>query len=107
MPPHSTINPRLATVDQASTFLASLVVMAANDPARNVTEPTRATSRPTEVPEMTGAMRTTRYTPAFTIVLECNSADTGVGATMAPSNQLENGSCADLVMPAKQSSAAG
>ena len=56
---------------------------------------------------MTGAMRSTRYTPAFTMVLECSSADTGVGATIAPSSQLENGSCADLVMPAKQSRAAG
>ena len=41
------------------------------------------------------------------MVLECNSADTGVGATIAPSNQLENGSWADFVMPAKHNSAAG
>jgi len=41
------------------------------------------------------------------MVLECSNAETGVGATMAPSNQLENGSWADLVMPAKQSNAAG
>ena len=41
------------------------------------------------------------------MVLECNSADTGVGATIAPSSQLENGSWADFVMPAKHNSAAG
>ena len=41
------------------------------------------------------------------MVLECNSADTGVGATIAPSNQLENGSWADFVMPAKHNNAAG
>ena len=40
-------------------------------------------------------------------MLECSSADTGVGATMAPSSQLEKGSWADFVMPAKQSRAAG
>ena len=60
MPPHITIKPRLATVDHASTFLASLVVMAANEPARNVTAPTIATIKPTVVPVMTGAMRSTR-----------------------------------------------
>ena len=41
------------------------------------------------------------------MVLECSSAETGVGATIAPSNQPENGSWADFVMPAKHSSAAG
>ena len=52
-----------------------------------------------------GANRMTRYTPTLTIVLECNRADTGVGATMAPSSQLWKGNWADLVKAAKQSSA--
>ena len=41
------------------------------------------------------------------MVLECRSADTGVGATMAPSSHEEKGSWADFVMPAKARSAAG
>ena len=47
-------------MDHASTFLASLVVIAANEPTRNVTAPTMATIKPTVVPVMTGAMRSTR-----------------------------------------------
>ena len=60
MPPHSTIRPRLATVDHASTRLASLVVMAASEPMTKVMPPTTATIMPTLVPVITGAMRSTR-----------------------------------------------
>ena len=60
MPPHITTNPRLATVDYASTRLASDVVIAASEPIRKVTPPTNATIRPTVVPVMTGARRKTR-----------------------------------------------
>lgn len=35
------------------------------------------------------------------MVEECNSAEVGVGATMAPRSQVWNGICAALVMPAK------
>jgi hypothetical protein len=35
------------------------------------------------------------------MVAECSSADTGVGATMAPSNQDWKGTWADLVKAAK------
>ena len=35
--------------------------------------------------------------PAFTIVEECSKAEVGVGATMAPSSQPENGIMAALV----------
>ena len=38
-------------MDQASTFLASLVVIAASEPTRKVTAPTSATIRPTVVPD--------------------------------------------------------
>jgi hypothetical protein len=37
-----------------------------------------------------------KYTPAITIVEECNSALIGVGATMAFNSQDENGNIADL-----------
>ena len=69
--------------------------------------PIRATMVPGRVPRSSGASRSTRYTPAFTMVLECRSADTGVGATIAPSSQEEKGIWADLVMPAKARSATG
>ena len=69
--------------------------------------PISATMVPGSVPRSTGARRRTRYTPAFTMVLECRSADTGVGATMAPRSQEEKGIWADFVMPAKARSAAG
>ena len=60
MPPQSTIRPRFATVDQARTRLASLVVMAAREPTTKVTAPTSATIIPTFVPATDGAMRRTR-----------------------------------------------
>jgi len=41
------------------------------------------------------------------MVLECRSADTGVGATIAPTSHAENGSWAALVSPAKPMRAAG
>ncbi len=56
---------------------------------------------------MTGANLTMMKTPALTMVEECNRAETGVGATMAPKSQELKGSWADLVSPAKQMSVAG
>ena len=101
------MSPRLAIVDQARTRFASLCEMAISEAARNVTPPMRATTVPATVPRSTGARRRTRYTPAFTMVLECRRAETGVGATMAPSSHEEKGICADFVNPAKASSTAG
>ena len=59
------------------------------------------------MPYITGARRISRYTPAFTIVALCNSAEEGVGATMAPSSQREKGNCALLVSAAKASKITG
>ena len=39
--------------------------------------------------------------PALTMVAECSRAEEGVGATIAPISQVENGSCAALVSAAK------
>ena len=51
-------------------------------------------------------MRTTRYTPAVTIVAAWISAETGVGPTIASGNHTCNGSWADLpTAPANSSSA--
>lgn len=58
------------------------------------------TVTPAGLPPSDGASRISRYTPALTMVEEWSMADTGVGATMAPSSQPENGICADLVRAA-------
>src|SRR5665648_201616 len=42
-------------------------------------------------------LRTTRYTPAVTIVAAWISADTGVGPAIASPSQLCSGNCADLL----------
>ncbi|OQB35185.1 MAG: hypothetical protein BWY05_01427 [Euryarchaeota archaeon ADurb.Bin165] len=41
------------------------------------------------------------------MVLECRRADTGVGATMAPTSHDEKGNCADFASPATAMSPAG
>lgn len=41
------------------------------------------------------------------MVLECNKAETGVGATMAPKSQSQNGNWAALVKPAMDIKATG
>ena len=51
-------------------------------------------------------MRTTRYTPAVTIVAAWISADTGVGPAIASGSQTCSGICADLpIAPTNSSSA--
>ena len=54
-----------------------------------------------------GAIFTSRKTPALTMVDECSRALVGVGATMAPSSQRWKGICAALVRPAMDSSMSG
>jgi hypothetical protein len=44
-----------------------------------------------------GDMITPKYTPTTTIVLECNKADTGVGAAIALTSHELNGHCALFV----------
>ncbi|OPX61015.1 MAG: hypothetical protein A4E29_01015 [Methanomassiliicoccales archaeon PtaB.Bin134] len=95
-------------VDHARTFLALLWVMARMQEARNVTPPIRAMAALRDGdPARLGDIRIRRYTPRLTIVAECSSAETGVGATIAPSNQDWNGACADLVRAATESIARG
>src|SRR5262245_58410585 len=54
-----------------------------------------------------GFNRTTRYTPAVTIVAAWINADTGVGPAIASGSQVNSGICADLpVQPPNKHSAA-
>ena len=46
-------------------------------------------------------------TPALTMVDECNKAEVGVGATMAPSSHVWKGICAAFVIPAKLKQVSG
>lgn len=97
-PAHMNMRPRLPMVEYASTRLALLCVIASRDVARNDRPPTRAmTAEKAGSPWKDEVMRRTRKAPRFTMVDECSKADTGVGATMAPSSQDWNGSCADFV----------
>ena len=66
-----------------------------------------ATTAPAAAPSRTGAHRRVMYTPALTMVLECSSAEQGVGATIAPSSHFAKGNCAALFIPAKQIKSAG
>ena len=75
--------------------------------AMKVKPPISETMVPVSVPDNAGAKRISRYTPALTMVALCKSALDGVGATMAPSSQEENGSWADFVSPARERSATG
>ena len=101
------MRPRFAIVEYARTRFALLWAIARADVARNVNAPTKARAIPTHVWWKRGANTIKRKTPAFTIVDEWRRAETGVGATIAPVSQVENGSCAALVRPATASSASG
>ena len=72
-----------------------------------VTTPTIATtvSATPEISKIT-CIRSTRYTPAVTIVAAWIRAETGVGPAMASGSQTCSGTCADLpTAPANSSSA--
>ncbi len=55
-------------------------------------------------PSKIGPERTTRYTPAVTMVAAWMSADTGVGPAIASPSQDCSGNCADLPEAASSSS---
>ena len=80
-------------------------VVATNDTNRKVSRPVNATNVPTSEPAIAGDSRSSRKTPALTMVLEWSSAEVGDGAYMAPSSHDENGNWALLVIPARASSA--
>src|SRR6188768_465549 len=68
-------------------------------PIQSITSPVAGAS------SNNGCARTTKYTPAATIVAACSSADTGVGPSIASGNHTCSGNCADLPMtPTNRSS---
>src|SRR5208337_1006485 len=75
-------------VDPASDFLMSSLAQAMMPPNSSVTVPTRATTiRASGASARIGLDRTSRYTPAVTMVAAWISADTGVGPSIASSSQ--------------------
>ena len=102
-PAQATISPKLEIVEWASTRFPSDVAIAIRDAAKKVNPPIKVTRTPVSVPSSIGEMRIRRYTPAFTMVAECKRADVGVGATIAPRSQPQNGNCALFVIAAKAS----
>src|SRR6478609_2187062 len=63
--------------------------------------PMDATVVPSAEPAMAGDRRSSRNTPALTMVLEWRRAEVGVGAYIAPMSQDENGIWALLVRPGR------
>ena len=73
-----------------------LWLIAAKEANRKVTPPTNMASRPASLSPSTGLNLIIKKTPALTMVEEWSRAEVGVGATMAPKSQDENGICAVL-----------
>ncbi len=84
-------------VDPARAFLMSSLAQPMIAPNSSVTAPTTVTpSRAVGDRARIGLDRTSRYTPAVTMVAAWISADTGVGPSIASSSQDCSGTCADL-----------
>ena len=101
-PKATVINPSWPTVDQAKIFLMSLSNIAKIEEIKTVIKPIAKTKG--KIPEAKNNGNNLRpiKIPAFTIVAECNSADTGVGPSIAQPSQAKSGNCADLaIMPPK------
>jgi hypothetical protein len=96
-------------VEYANTAFMSCWNVAAQAPTSIVARPTPPTiQNHGSVPASTGQKRSSRNTPALTIVAECRYADTGVGADIACGSQKWNGTCALLVnAPSRISTSAG
>ena len=91
------ISPSCEQVDQASTRFRSASAVAMRPAASAVAAPTqKRVSSATGDAAKTGYRRSTRNTPAATIVAECSRAETGVGPTIASGSQAESGSWALL-----------
>ena len=73
-------------MDKATIFFASWPKKATTPPNSIVVAPTRDNDR-----LWLKQLRTIRYTPAVTRVLECTNDETGVGAAMAAGSQEEKG----------------
>src|SRR5215212_1271925 len=92
-------------VDPANTFLMSSLAQPIQAPTSSVTVPTMTTAvLAASDSTNTALLRTTRYTPAVTMVAAWISADTGVGPSMASSSQDCSGTCADFPQAPSNSS---
>src|SRR5205807_5702394 len=84
-------------VDPARDFLMAALRPAKKPANRRVTVATRANAtRASGDIARIGLDRTSRYTPAVTMVAAWISADTGVGPSIASSSQDCSGTCADF-----------
>src|SRR6201746_517067 len=84
-------------VDPASAFLMSSLAQPMIAPHSSVTATTTViASRAVGDRARIGLERTSRYTPAVTMVAAWISADTGVGPSIASPSQACSGTCADL-----------
>ena len=101
------MKPSWLMVEYASTRLMSSWASAHVAAKTAVNNPTTATTvSATPETSKTGCMRTTRYTPAVTMVAAWMSAETGVGPAIASGSQTCSGTCADLpAAPANSRSA--
>ena len=90
-------------MEYASTFLMSCWATAASAANSAVAAPTMAMTS-SAVLVSTGFSRTSRYTPAVTMVAAWTMAETGVGPSMASGSQTYSGSWADLPAAASSSS---
>ena len=98
--------PSWEQVEKASTFLRSLCTSARSAANTAVVAPTHTiTSRVIGAAANSGSARTTRKTPAATIVAAWSSALTGVGPSIASGSHTCRGNWADLPTTAKKSSA--
>src|SRR6202045_4703472 len=92
-------------VDPARAFLMSSLAQPMIAPNSSVTAPTTVTPRRAVGDRARiGLDRTSRYTPAVTMVAAWISADTGVGPSIASSSQDCSGTCADLAQAPSNSS---
>ena len=97
MPAASIMYPIWLMVEPASTFLMSSWLVPIQAPASSVTVPTTTTAVcAIGAASKIAWLRTTRYTPAVTIVAAWIRADTGVGPSMASSSHACSGTWADL-----------
>src|SRR5918992_3809214 len=89
--------PSWLIVEYARTRFRSSWPIADRPAYRAVTSPTTATTTRADSDASNRAwVRTTRYTPAVTIVAAWISAETGVGPSMASGSHVWSGNCADL-----------
>ena len=95
-------------MEYANTFLMSVWAMAMVAARNAVAQPTMAITQGSQSAEAAriGLTRTSRYTPAVTMVAAWIRADTGVGPAMASGSQMNNGIWADLPMAPMKSSTA-